>query len=242
MKIQRSYRLLFAAGLVLLAGCRPGAPATAPSPTHAGITEAPSTPPPTEAPATTTVPSSPTLPAATSARPTATPTDVPPTPEPSPTTAPEATYEGWAEYRQDHYGFAFRYPAGWVVEEDVPPSTMVDHGLWVRDPARPEVGLRVGFRRAGEEQQITPTGIGSGEIVSRGGVFFLGQTLRRDALVAQGNDVEVLYGGTGAVGRGDLEFFLRLHGDRLPGGETAPLAAEAQATADAIVASFRRLP
>jgi hypothetical protein len=154
---------------------------------------------------------------------------------------PEATYEGWAEYRHDRYGFAFRYPPGWIVEEDTPPSTMVGHGAWVRDPALPEVGLRVGFRGVGEDQQITPTGIGSGEIVPRGSLLFLGETLERDVLVALDKDMEVLYGGTSSVRRGDLEFFLRLHCACPPDGETA-LSTEAQATADEIVASFRRVP
>ncbi len=225
-----------------LVGCRP-APATVATPLAPEVvTEAPPTAQPTQTPPPDAIVPSPTAPPATVAPPTAMPTVTPPpAAESTPTAVPEATYEGWGEYRNDSYGFAFRYPPGWVVEEDQPPSTMVNHGVWVRDPALPEVGLRVGFRRVGEEQQITPTGIGAGEIVPRGSTLLLGEALRRDVLVAQDKDMEVLYGGTGSIRRGDIELFLRLHCACSPADETT-LSTEAQATADEIVASFRRTP
>lgn len=154
---------------------------------------------------------------------------------------PVSAYEGWGEYHNEEYGFALRYPPGWEIEEDQPPSTMVGHGLWVRDSALPQVGLRVGWRHVGEDQQITPTGLAAGEIVSRGSVLLLGEELQRDALVALDKDMEVLYGGTGSIRRGDLDLFLRLHCACSPTDETT-LSAEAQATADQIVAMFQRLP
>jgi len=237
METGRLHRWLLVAAMVVLAGCRPAAPA----PTPASVAEEPVTPPSTGTPLPTAVPPSPTTPPAPLAPPTATPTDVPPADEPEATAEPGAVYEGWGEYRHDGYGFAFRYPPGWVAEEDAPPSTMVDHGVWVRNPALPEVGLRVGFRGAGEAQQIGPTGIGAGEIVPRGSVLLLDEELRRDVLVAQGKDMEVLYNGAAAITRGDLEFVLMLHCACLPADETT-LSAEVQATADEIVASFRRAP
>lgn len=239
METRSRRRWLLAAALVLLVGCRPAAATVAPPAAPTAIAEALATPPPTGTLPPTVVSPPPT--ALPTTAPTATPTDAPPTIEPSPTAVPESTFEGWGEYRNETYGFAFRYPPGWVVEEDTPPSTMVGHGLWVRDPALPEAGVRVGWRRVGEDQQITPTGLAGGDIVPRGSTLLLGEALRRDVLVAQGKDVEVLYGGTGAVRRGDLEFFLRLHCGCPPDGETA-LSTEAQATADEIVASFRRIP
>ncbi len=240
----RNRRAWFLVALcAMIVSCHPAAPVGAPT----AAIEARTTPPPT-APLATVTPriASPTPPpssvasSATPVPPTVAPIDTrPPAAPPSPTAIPGNAYEGWGEYRNDAYRFAFRYPLGWEIEEDQPPSTMVGHGLWVRDPALPQVGLQVGWRREGEDQRITPTGLAAGEIVTRGSVLLLGEELQRDVLVALDKDMEVLYGCTSAVRRGDIDLFLRLHCACSPTDETT-LSAEAQATADQIVASFRR--
>ena len=52
----------------------------------------------------------------------------------------------------------------------------------------------IAFKRADEDRRITPTGIGSGDLITRGVVSLLGQDVERNVLVALGKDMAVYYG------------------------------------------------
>jgi hypothetical protein len=78
-------------------------------------------------------------------------------------------------------------------------------------PTDPTVRMIIAFKRAAEDQRITPTGMGDGELVSRGSVSLLGQPVERIARVALEKDMAVYYGWprAAAVG-GDVVFWLAL--------------------------------
>jgi hypothetical protein len=80
-----------------------------------------------------------------------------------------------------------------------------------------------------------PTGMSQGEIVPRGNILFLGQTLTRQALVDGDADNKILYE-LGQVERGDMVFWMVL--DRVAEGDAErSLSEETQRTADAILSS-----
>lgn len=155
------------------------------------------------------------------------------------TETPDASaYAGWMEYVDTNYGFKFRYPPEWTAELDLrSDSTTYQHLLWVRAPSKPVAGVEmlIAFERVGENYGIQRTGVGAGELIERDSIVFLGEPLKRVALVLEGKDMELMYGGTGAFERGDMRFAISLS---YVGVERLGLTPELEQTADLIVASF----
>ena len=100
--------------------------------------------------------------------------------------------------------------------------------------------LIIAFKRADEDQRITPTGIGDGELVSRGSVSFLGQEVTRIVRVALGKDMAVYYGWPGSMPAGaGLVFWLSLDSMRSSIDPAfTGLTPEEEQIADAIVESI----
>jgi uncharacterized protein len=147
-------------------------------------------------------------------------------------------YAGWMEYVDSGYGFKFRYPPEWTAELDLrSDSTTYQHLIWLRAPSKPVDGVQmlIAFERVGENYGIQRTGIGAGDLVEQGSVTLLGEPAKRIALVLAGTDIEIMYGGTGAIQRGDLRFAISLS---YVGMERLGLPYELEQTADLIVASF----
>ncbi len=117
---------------------------------------------------------------------------------------------------------------------------MSGHAVYFEPRSASLVRLVVGFKRDTEDQQITRTGIGSGEIVQRGSITFLGQPIRRDVLVLNSNDLAILYQGSSEIRRGDLVFTQSLDYRGNPTDKSA-LTQETEIIADKIVASFELL-
>jgi hypothetical protein len=175
------------------------------------------------------------------------PTDTPiPTPEPlfqcrlAPTTVADK-YPGWSQCINAKYGFSFRYPPDWILKEIVDPvNTMSGHAVHLIHPTEPAVRMIIAFKRADEDRRIAPTGMGDGELISRGSVSLLGQQVERLARVSLEKDMAVYYGWPrSAAAGGDLVFWLALDcacsaGDPAEAG----LAPEVEQIADAIVESI----
>lgn len=170
--------------------------------------------------------------------PTPLPTDTPPPNTPIATAAPPQGYEDWLAFTNATYGFSLRYPPDWTLEENQnPASTLQGHALTLKPQQAPLVALHVSFKRSDEDLLITRTGLGAGELVTRGAVSFLGQEIVRQVLVAAEKDMTVLYGPGGEILRGELVFALGLDYAGLP-TDAAALSSNIQAVADMIVASF----
>lgn len=114
---------------------------------------------------------------------------------------------------------------------------MSGHAVYIEPRTTALVRLVVGFKRAAQDQQITRTGVGAGEIIQRGSVTFLGQQISRDALVLNGKDMAILYQGSGEIRRGDLVFTLSFD-YRGNVTDKSALTPEMETIADKIVASF----
>lgn len=178
---------------------------------------------------------------------TATATTVPPTPtakayEPDTATLNAFQYDGWQTYTNTLYGFAIRYPKGWTVDEVANTSnTMYQHRISLTHPAEPRTVLLLAYKRASEDRRIVPTGMTAGDIVERGSLRFVEEPVDREVLVANGKDLEVLYGGGGEIPRDDLIFWIGLHytGDPVtdPG-----LSTEVEKLADQVLTSLTTTP
>jgi hypothetical protein len=182
---------------------------------------------------------SPVVPAASEAAsdPTGAPSD-----NPAPSLPQVVVADDWPMYVQTSYGFSLRYPPEWLLSEVADPDdTMFEHRVTLTDPGQPGMALHIAFRNVSEDRQITPTGMGSGEVVSRGSVPLLGTDALREALVAEGKDMAILYGGGGEVPRGDLVFWIGLNYAGSPLSDPG-LSLEVQALADAVIASIQTVP
>jgi hypothetical protein len=170
-----------------------------------------------------------------------TPTSTPTPTSPTATVVPgkvervnSGRFVGWYKYTQPKYGFSFYIPPDWTITDEFANHVGVSP-VW-----QPAVELNIGFKNVRESGVvIMRTGVGAGDIVLRGTVRFLGQTLSRDVLVYEGKDKTVLYNQATEIQIDDLVFTLSLDGfnPNLNYGLVA-LPADIQLTADKIVESF----
>ena len=161
---------------------------------------------------------------------------------PSPAELVAFEYVDWQSYKEATYGLSLRFPPDWRVAEVTDPAdTMAGHRVSFTHPDDPSVTLHIAFKAADEDQQITPTGIGAGELIDRGSVPFLGEELGRQALVAEGITMGVLYGGTGEITRGERVFWIALSYGGSPTTDPG-LSPDTERLADLVVASLQITP
>lgn len=91
---------------------------------------------------------------------------------------------GWAVYTLDAYGFSFRYPAGWTVDDSIMNSINLTQDDYM---------LHIGYRRPGEQIPLVGSGTPAGELVARAPVMVLSQPLDSQVLVHDGNTLAVFY-------------------------------------------------
>jgi putative hemolysin len=123
--------------------------------------------------------------------------------------APVDPYEGWETYTNDVYGFTFRYPASWTLEEVPAEDTPGEGGLHGNSVQlhQGSLMLYIGYRWATEDVLLGGTGLPAGDLESRGTVTFLGTELEKTVLVYEGKVKGMYYGVTEV---GDLVFAIRL--------------------------------
>jgi hypothetical protein len=144
--------------------------------------------------------------------------------------SPSQAYPGWDRYVDAEYGFSFSFPSDWILVEG-------DNYVCLFPQAAQEMILVVGFKRATETVPIHRSGVGEGDLIPRGTVRFLGQTLTRDVLVYQGKNKAVLYNNAMETQIDDLVFTLSMDDFRTD-YFSAILPADIQRTADKIIESF----
>ena len=139
-------------------------------------------------------------------------------------------YQDWQTYIDPAYGFLFHYPQGWKAEE-------APNFVRLRYAQRPTLVLTIGFRHATEEASIQRTGVGAGDIVTKGTVTFLGRELSRDVLVYQGREKAVLYNYALEIPVDELVFTLSLD-DLDPEYMSVLIEPGIQTVVDRIIESF----
>lgn len=151
----------------------------------------------------------------------------------------QPNYQGWLAYKNPTYFFSFYYPSDWVLTEIIGPDNMLaGHSIQISKTSNPAISFFINFRSLDETIQIHPTGVGSGEYVSRGSVAFLGQNLERVALVGENKDLGVYYrGAEPEIIRGNLAFVLMLNCACNP-YDPFTLSAEDEQMVDWLIASI----
>lgn len=139
----------------------------------------------------------------------------------------------WLTYTNAEYGFTFRYPPDWTLEEQ-PGYIVLKRGT---------LQISIGFRRQNEAYVIRRTGTGAGDITPAGHVSFFGLSLPRQTLVYGGKVKAVFYtmGYLFEKARRDVLFSLSLDDFGLDYG-AVNLSAELQQAVDQVVESFAWLP
>jgi hypothetical protein len=91
---------------------------------------------------------------------------------------------GWATYTLDAYGFSFRYPAGWTIDDSIVNSINLTQDGYM---------LHIGYRLPGEAIPLVGTGTPAGDLVTRAPVTVLSQPYNSQVLVYDGRTVAVFY-------------------------------------------------
>jgi uncharacterized protein len=148
----------------------------------------------------------------------------------------------WQSYKNMAYALSLRFPPDWRVAEATDPSdSMAGHRVTLTSPEDPLAALYIAVKAATEDQQITPTGIGAGDLIERGSFSFLGEPLRRQALIAEDKTMGVLYGGGGEIVRGEHVFWIALNYAGSPLTDPG-LSPEMERLTDLIIASLQIEP
>jgi putative hemolysin len=140
------------------------------------------------------------------------------TPPASPAAIPTALpgdpslYQGWWTYTHPVYKFSIMLPEDWVADETASNDSLLGGhllNLHPRDAVQKE-GIRMTFRRAGEDVLLWPTGVGQGEFIPQGTLDVAGQPAQRVLLVCPSGEVTAIWyhqaEGQPNIVRGDLEF------------------------------------
>jgi len=153
------------------------------------------------------------------------------TPEPTP-----PSYEGWQQYANTDYGFAFYYPLGWTLEEVAEKNmgeglTMMGASVQLQKDG---LLLFIGYKKA-DEDRIFWTGMPAGDFELLDPLTFLGQSTQKNALVLDGKVKAVSYTFTTV---NDLTFAIRLDDRSGIDYAAVDLPFDLQQEADQILSSF----
>jgi putative hemolysin len=147
-------------------------------------------------------------------------------------------YQGWNMHRNTEYGFSLRYPTQWslddVPDEDTSAQGGPHYGRSLQ-LQRDGVLLYIGYRRADERVILGGTGMPAGEFDPRGEVYFLGQMLKKQALVYEGKVKALTYDRAEVD---DLVFVIRVDDMRQMDYSGLEISDEIQWQVDEILGSF----
>jgi putative hemolysin len=156
-----------------------------------------------------------------------------------------AGYQSWWTYTHAVYGFSIMLPEDWVVEAlTTSDPLMNDHALSLHSELGVEnEGIRMSFRRVGEEALLWPTGVGQGEFIAHGTLEVAGQPARRMLLVCPTGEITSIWyhqaEGQPNIIRGDLEFGFIFNAAPTHCEAGYSLGGKVQRTGEMIVASLK---
>lgn len=143
-------------------------------------------------------------------------------------------YEGWETFTNEEYGFSFRYPSDWTLEENPGggDGTVMGKSVLL---SKDTLTLFIGFKRITEDVFIGWTGLPAGDIDPRAMVPFMGTELESSLLIYEGKVKVILYGDAEV---GDLMFAIRLD-DFNADYDAVDISPEWQIRVDEILGTFK---
>lgn len=132
-----------------------------------------------------------------------------------------------------------KYPKDWIVKENG------NNSIWVSN--KDDETLIIGVKNATDTVKITKSGtVVVNDLVKRGDVEFLQQSVEKDVLVFKGNDMSVMYNQAREIPRGNLVFALSLDKTIVcPASINTPcpkiLSPTSESIADKILSTFKVL-
>ncbi len=145
-----------------------------------------------------------------------------------------------ATYVNTDYGFTFRYPTTWSLEERS--EEMTPSGYSAKSVAlnKDTLLLLIQYKRPDEDLVLGPGGRPAGDVEDRGTVTFLGRELPKHVLVFEGKDKSLFLGDRFE----NIEFYIQLDDDAGPAAvnyETIDISKKIQAEVDQILESFEHI-
>jgi hypothetical protein len=151
-------------------------------------------------------------------------------------------YDGWATYTNPAYGFTFRYPPTWSLEEmpdeDLSAEGGPHYGRSVQ-LNKGHINLYIGYRLLSENVFLGGTGMPAGEAEQRGLVYFLGKETEKTALIYEDKVKNLHYSPMNAD---DLAFVIRVDDMGYMDYEEVEIPDELQFEVDEILGSFELTP
>jgi hypothetical protein len=141
-----------------------------------------------------------------------------------------SSHLGWKHFTVPDYNFAI----------DMPPDrqlVVVPNALCLAPQASPQVALTIGYRGPIEDVNIVRSGVGAGDLITRGTAIILGKTVPRIVLVYQGKDKAILYNYATEINTPQIVLTASLD-DWRTDYDAAVLTPTLQTTADQIVATL----
>jgi hypothetical protein len=114
---------------------------------------------------------------------------------------------------------------------------VVPNALCLAPTASPQVALTIGYRGLIEDKNIVRSGVGAGDLITRGTAIILGKTVPRIVLVYQGKDKAILYNYATEINTPQIVLTASLD-DWRTDYDAAVLTPTLQTTADQIVATL----
>lgn len=156
---------------------------------------------------------------------------------------PVDPYSGWETYVNGIFGFSFRYPGDWSLEEIPAGVTPATESMPASGPAihltKDDYLVYLGFRQLTQTFFLGGTGMPAGEFQDRGQVPFAGGTMRKQALVLDGKDKVLVYGPYEGA---NLVVLARVDSRGQTDYQQAEIPMEVQFAVDRILGSFEVSP
>lgn len=141
-----------------------------------------------------------------------------------------SSHLGWKHFTVPDYSFAIDVPPDWQL-------VVVPNALCLAPEASPQVALTIGYRGPIEDVNIVRSGVGAGDLITRGTAIILGKTVPRIVLVYQGQDKAILYNYATEINTPQIVLTASLD-DWRTHYDAAVLIPTLQTTADQIVATL----
>jgi len=137
----------------------------------------------------------------------------------------------WKTYTNSAYNFSFKYPQNWKINMDQP------NKIYVTSPTN--FALIINYKVKGDSLNIVRSGVGAGDLVSKGIVEFGTKTVNKDVLVFQNQDKGILYDKSGEISVDSLVFSLSVDNLRSAAADYPTLDKQTEDQTDQILSTFQ---